>query len=162
MAAVPQQQLAQPDFGALAGQFHAAGDQLRLCANIPAVQQGNTILDALRQIQQEMRHWREEMRDMRSENQTMHHNHQARLENSHIFRTPTEPLTPLRSLQTHDLILDFPLDVAAINQLQLAQINPLLDHLGAPRPPVGGVNNAGATLKKAIGIYGVYTTTAAA
>lgn len=83
-------------------------------------------------------------------------NQNARLENSYVFRTPSGRLSPLRSLVTHDAIPNFPEDAAAIDHIELRTVRFILEHLEV-EVPGGGVGNARVALKKAIGIFGVYT-----
>jgi hypothetical protein len=44
----------QPDFRMIGDGFRSLGDQFRLCANLPAVDEGNGVLRALERIEQRL------------------------------------------------------------------------------------------------------------
>ena len=56
-----------PDFEAISRSHADLSRELGRCGNLPTLQEGNLILQALRETQEEMRGIREEMRGMREE-----------------------------------------------------------------------------------------------
>ena len=56
-----------PDFEAISRSHADLSRELGRCGNLPTLQEGNLILQALREMQEEMRGMREEMRGMREE-----------------------------------------------------------------------------------------------
>lgn len=63
--------LEQPNFQQIAERLVAVGKELSLCANMPAMQQGQAIIDAInaldRDLRQEMQELRQEIRELRQE-----------------------------------------------------------------------------------------------
>ena len=56
-----------PDFEAISWSHADLSRELGRCGNLPTLQEGNLILQALREMQEEMRGMQEEMRGMREE-----------------------------------------------------------------------------------------------
>merc|ERR1712014_98831 len=127
-------------------------EHFRRCANLPAIEQGNRIEQALQRFEAQLERFDSRMEVHFRRNETLH-------KNSQVFRMPGEPLAPLRSLQNHLPIAEFPANAAAIDRLPNAQVVALLRHLEVP-PPEGPVDRRRAALKRAVGIYGVYTAIA--
>merc|ERR1712230_14947 len=145
MAAQVQQ---QPDFDQTAHHLTSFTEHFRRCANLPAIEQGNRIEQALQRFEAQLERFDSRMEVHFRRNETLHMNSQARLENSQLFRMPGEPLAPLRSLQNHLPIAEFPANAAAIDRLPNAQVVALLRHLEVP-PPEGPVDRRRAALKRA-------------
>lgn len=68
--AAAEHQPQQPNFEALATHFRDASEELRLCANIPALDGGNRLLDTLLQVQRQMVDMQRQMTDMQRETRT--------------------------------------------------------------------------------------------
>ncbi|KAL9026795.1 MAG: hypothetical protein Q9196_004595 [Gyalolechia fulgens] len=125
MAALP----VLPDFEVIATSHADLSRELGRCVNLPTLQEGNLILQAIREVQEGMRAMREEMRAMREETKNLfaisNENSIARLHNSQII-SPDQPLMPLRSVHSDEPIPLFPNTINDLQQLPNATMVDIL------------------------------------
>ncbi|EMR69246.1 hypothetical protein UCREL1_3757 [Eutypa lata UCREL1] len=100
---------AQPDFDAIATGFATLSDQFGRCVNLPAVQQGNEVLQALLAIGAQL-----DQMETRSEGRFS--NLSAQLQNQHVTRAD-QRLVKMRDVTTNTEIPGAPQTLGEIDEL---------------------------------------------
>lgn len=132
--------LPQPDFNAITQSVQVLATEMANMANLPAVQGGNAVLDAIQTLSNNMdnrltaidRHLND--LDTRIDNLSTRfdansNNTFAFVMNTHV-REETAALMPFHHAITNEEIPDFPENIAAINRLSFVQLNSILADLG--------------------------------
>ncbi|KAI9699398.1 MAG: hypothetical protein M1836_003009 [Candelina mexicana] len=125
-----------PDFEAISRSHADLSRELGRCGNLPTLQEGNLILQTLREMQEQMQEMRGEMQEMREEiRQTRNlvamsgENSIARLHNSQIISSD-QPLMPLHSVLSNEPIPLFPNTINDLQHLSSATTLDILRALG--------------------------------
>lgn len=134
--------LDRPDFRLLADSLRTMSDHVERCENLPAVDGSSHLLQAVQALTalvQDMR--RETRRDFDQLHERVdgiqrrvmvaESNGIIRLENSTAVRAGSE-ITALLSIETGEVIEDFPQTVDGISTMTSADVNRVLVQLGAP------------------------------
>ncbi|KAF4589396.1 hypothetical protein GQ602_003285 [Ophiocordyceps camponoti-floridani] len=143
MASVPQ----QPDFSVAARNLESLTEQVTRCQNLPAVDDGRRLTQALEAIHNGMQDIRNEirngMRDMRNELRAVERkvddldrkvtvsnkNFTARIQNSGVIHDKVD-LVCLHSVVTGGLIRDWPRNLQELDALTGHQVDVMLTELG--------------------------------
>ncbi|KAI0434593.1 hypothetical protein F5Y09DRAFT_295935 [Xylaria sp. FL1042] len=130
--------LEQPDFDHIKGMYAELGEQFALCVNIPAVAEGQRILDILGEIREQGRLMNERLvgieRHMREQDVSAaarDWNVFARFLNSRAMKAE-DTLRPFRGIGTNEVIESFPQRLGELDTLPAATVNEVLRGLGEP------------------------------
>ncbi|KAI3530646.1 hypothetical protein CABS01_16808 [Colletotrichum abscissum] len=127
----------QPDFARIATGFTELGDQFQLCSNLPVIDHGGQLLRAVQGLREVVDSIDTRLRSMERRSIASELNALARSLNATVTR-PDEPLEGLRSLQTGEVMEDFPTTVSEIALLSAGRANAYLQALGQPvAGPIG-------------------------
>ncbi|KAF9641732.1 hypothetical protein BFW01_g1715 [Lasiodiplodia theobromae] len=174
MAANPDGHLPrQPNWDKMVSHMDGIRTELSSLPNMPAINEGAMILQAIADMRNDMNHrltdMRNEIVDMRNgiadirndmnrrfdrleqKQATLEKNNQARLANAATPKKQDEDLAPLYSVHTHALIQNFPRNLTAIDRLNAQQVNALLLDLDVT--PAGTLAQKRLLFKRAIGVF---------
>ncbi|QUC23176.1 uncharacterized protein UV8b_07417 [Ustilaginoidea virens] len=136
MAMNSENPLPQPNFGLISEGFGSLSEQFALCANLPAVNNGDrlvttlqTILNRLVQLNEKADALDRKVEDLRSDMSAERRNAIARLQNSSVMSV-SEDLVALHNPATGALINNFPPTLGHLDRLEMRQVNELLQQLG--------------------------------
>lgn len=118
----------QPDFDAMARGLQAVATEVGNMANLPAVEDGNAILQAIRDMNFNLNNRFDELRTLIA---ASNHNSLAFVANSHVRHAHTM-LMPLHHHTTNLAIANFPATSGDISTLSVAVLDQILAALGAP------------------------------
>ncbi|KAF4537870.1 uncharacterized protein LTHEOB_11354 [Lasiodiplodia theobromae] len=167
MAANPDAQLPrQPNWDNMLTHWDGLRTELSSLPNMPDLNEGAMILQAITDMRNDMNHRLTDMRndiaDIRNDmnrrfdrleqkQATLEKNNQARLANAATPMKQDEDLAPLYSVHTHELIENFPRNLTAINRLNVQQVNALLLDLDVT--PAGTLAQKKLLFERTIGVF---------
>lgn len=125
----------QPDFRVVADNLRTVSDHIERCGNLPAIEGGRHLLEAVQaltvQMQQFQLEVRREFENLRRRTKVTEYNNIYRMENSTAVRRDAE-IVPLLSVDTGEVIDRFPQTVDGLLTATSVEVNRLLFELGVP------------------------------